>query len=254
MKIRTATTLVLSLAVLAACSSNESAATTSVIPETTAASTAAPTTTTTALSFQAVTDAIMDAPEFYCETPGILWARSEDGASLYNSEVIESTGAGLQIYTTPEFVSYARFTAPIPADASASRRAILEKAGSSWVTANIPDTILLEEMPATSPGCLSYLAEASEETVSNVTKTSSGVVTFDVLLSDGDISKGQLNFNADGSAKSLSILSSAASLDLFVFFGKLPSGIMPELVMDTTSHPSPVITVSMEEYQALVGG
>ena len=253
MKIRT-TTLLLSLAVLAACSSKDASAPTTTAPETTAATTMAPS-TTTALTFQAVTDAIIDAPEFYCETGGLLWARQKDGASLYSSEVVETTGAGLQIYTTPEYVSYARFTAPTPSDASAARRAMLEKAGTSWVTANIPDTILLEEMPATAPGCLSYLSEATEASVSDVKKASSGVITFDVKLTDGSTSKGQLNFNTDGSAKSISIISEKATLDLFVMFGKLPAGIIPELVKDAeTSHPSPVMTVSMEEYQTLVGG
>lgn len=252
-KIRT-TTLVLSLAVLAACSSKDASAPTSMAPETTAATTMAPS-TTTALTFQAVTDAIIDAPEFYCETGGLLWARQKDGASLYTSEVVENTGAGLQIYTTPGFVSYARFTAPVPADASSARRAMLEKAGSSWVTANIPDTILLEEMPATAPGCLSYLSAATEASVSDVKKTASGVITFDVKLDDGSTSKGQLNFNTDGSAKNLSLISEKATLDLFVVFGKLPAGVMPELIKDgEASRPSPVITVSMEEYQTLVGG
>ena len=246
--------LIAPVALLVGCSNDApTASRTSLAPETTASTTDAPT-TTTPLAFQVVTDAIVDAPEFYCETPGILWARQKDGSSLYSSEVVENTGAGLQIFTNAEFVSYARFTAPIPPDASAPRRAILEKAGSSWVTANIPDTILLEEMPATAPGCLSYLGYVTDTSVSNVAKASSGVITFDVKLDDGSVSKGQLNFNTDSSAKSISIISQQASLDLFVMFGKLPVGIMPELVKDTTSHPSPTLTVSMEEYQALVGG
>jgi hypothetical protein len=251
---RTLLALIAPVALLTGCAKDASSTpASSLAPETTAASTAAPT-TTVALAFQAVTDAIIDVPEFYCETGGLLWAHTTEGASLYNSEVVENTGAGLQIFTTPEYVSYARYTAPVPSDASAARRTILEKAGSSWVTANIPDTVLLEEMPASAPGCLSYLGSASETSVSNVKKSSSGVITFDVKLDDGSLSKGQLNFNTDGSAKNLSIISEKATLDLFMLFGKLPAGIMPELVSDTTSHPSPVMTVSMEEYQALVGG
>lgn len=180
--------------------------------------------------------------KFFCESSGILIASFGDGDSFYRNAV-DSSGRGLEEITL-NMVSYARFTAPIPADSTSARKALLEKAGSSWVSAGIPDTIALEELPAQASKCLDFFG-VDTSSIEEVVRRADGSLSFASGILTGSV-------NDAG----LSLLDENSEIRLFIGLDALPTSTLPEFSSDASSKRtvSPVMEVSPEEFQTFVGG
>jgi len=205
----------------------------------------------TAAQLPEITDAAGE-DGFDCRIGSTTVARRA-GDSLYRS--VDETGQGLEILTV-DWVSYARYTGELETDASEERRAIVEKLHGNWGTWGQPDTITLEELPATPSGCLEWVgfdwANATNTRLDDPT-TVRFDVTGDGYFSEtyGDNVAGTVTFNGT-TADNMRLVAADGTEIAYILLGA-EAGTQALGQASIGGKPG-YVDISQEEYFALVGG
>jgi hypothetical protein len=226
------------------------AATTSTPADTTApADTIAP----TAVGVDEVVDDLNAAGSdgFACTIGDIVVAW--DGTdSLFRS--MDTTGTGLEIVTV-DMVSYARYVGSLDADASAARRAIVERLAGGWASWGQPDTITLEELPATPLQCLSWIG-IEVSAITGAERGADGAVSFRATsdqYTDGVIATLAVDTTGTMPVTVLEVRPAGPGATVMrIHLGATAGGDVVDPARDAaTDAPT---TISQEEYFSLVGG
>jgi hypothetical protein len=247
--ILTAAVSVTALVALVGCTIDKTRSTTT----TTAASTSvpggdgAPTTSMDAAEVAAEVD-MAGEDGFACELGEITVARMAGGDSLWRS--MSTEGDGLEIVTL-EGVSYARWRGVLPADASRERRSVVAKLDGRWATWGQPDTILLEELPGTPLTCLEWVG--IEWSGASVEAGADGAVTFSVMVPGASVAEA---VEVRGEIEQISGMPSALVAggdgwgEIRIALGEAAG----KSAIEKAGEPDGAVTVTQEEYFALVGG
>jgi hypothetical protein len=174
--------LVLALSTLAACSSNNASPGTSAPVSTNASS--AKIDNSKPSNAEALLTALDAAGSkgFTCRLGDIVIAQQGSGdswQSFYGS-YIDGAQRGLEIVTI-NMVSYARWIGTPLDDAKPAQVKLIKSLSGAWVTANQPDTILLEELPSTPSRCLEWVSIVADK-IDSVRHATTGEWAFQASL------------------------------------------------------------------------
>ncbi len=187
-----------------------------------------------------------DFAAFSCHI-GSITVASRATSSLADSYFRSQTddlGNGLEILTL-DGISYARFTGPLLSGSSESHVSARRLVESNWATAGIPDTITLEELPATPLGCLEW-ASIPQSAIIDVRKLTDGSTEF--LAKTGD---GTATGLLDPQQQALTVTLNGETLlhiDLTDPLDAFPAVSPPGVPAGS------VVEIDQDTYQALVGG
>lgn len=186
------------------------------------------------------------AYSYTCSVGDVSVSTFRSGASYYRSET--GDGEGLEILTV-DGVSYARYTGETTDD-SQERDAVKKKLNGAWGTWGQPDTIALEELPYGAASCMEWASIDIEDV--DKAHNHMGKTYFEVV-SGGDKATGAVVEDEDGR-------------ETVVITG--PDGVLLEMTLRETDRssiaqdidnteptaPENSVTLTQEEYFALVGG
>jgi hypothetical protein len=183
---------------------------------------------------------------FACHMGSVTVAHrfAEERYDSYFASHTDSSSHGLEILTL-DGISYARFTGAVIDDASAGHRTVRRKVGDQWATAGIPDTITLEELPASPSKCLEWVSIQTSD-ITDVRELHDGSWRFDVTTPEGQATGVVLDDELRIALNGDEYISVALSLD---------GVLMPSVTASGSRVPrGGVITLDQDEYSALVGG
>lgn len=201
----------------------------------------------------AIKGLVDDAAEdgFACRLGTVSVARA--GAdSLFSS--FDEAGSGLQIVTL-DWVSYARFTGSLDADASQARRSVVNRLDGRWGTWGQPDTITLEELPVSPSACLEWVG-LDLGNVTDVRLSNDGSVIVDLAVTDKDMVAVYGEMVAvtfvfdDDSPRGLRVSDVDGTEIATITLGDSASAS----VFRALAPAEDAVTIDQDEYFALVGG